>query len=487
MNYILCLVIFLIFNTSINSQSFRRKPQGAFSGTLVISVEGGMTVAATDYKGSRPDFIGTGMIEYFFPTFTKSSFGLRILGSRGFISEREVARTPNLFRTTISTIGGGIVYTYNSGDFFFPYLFAGAGVLWFDPLDENGDPLPGNRQNLYNKTEVNYLGELGFRFLVTENLSLNISSGIQMSPNDYWDDSREGTSTDLMFIFSGGISFAFFNEKDSDRDGVDDSKDLCPETPARILVDASGCPRDFDKDGVPDYLDKCSGTPEKVTVDENGCPVDSDKDGVPDYLDDCPDTPSDLAVDFKGCPDDEDKDGIPDIRDKCPGTPFKIKVDSAGCPKDDDLDGVPDFLDKCPKTPAGDKVDRDGCSVKEDVIKSNPETQEIILSGNASFASGSTKILPEAYEELNRIVYSIMDDPSSRWRIEGYTDNIGSDESNRRISLRRAEAVLDYFVSKGLQRTRFQVFGYGEDNPAASNDTSEGRAKNRRVRIVRVN
>jgi len=487
MNYFLCLVIFLIFNTSINSQSSRRKPQSSFSGTLVISVEGGMTVAATDYKGSRPDYIGKGMIEYFFPTFTKSSFGLRLTGSSGFISEREDARTPYLFRTTVSTIGGGVVYTYNSGDFFFPYLFAGAGVLWFDPKDENGDPLPGNRQNLYNKTEINYLGEIGFRFLVTDNLSLNISSGIQMSPNDYWDDSREGTSTDLMFTFAGGVSFSFFNKKDSDRDGVDDSKDICPETPAGVLVDASGCPRDFDKDGVPDYRDKCSGTPEKVSVDENGCPVGSDKDGIADYIDDCPDTPENLSVDFKGCPDDEDKDGIPDIRDKCPGTPYKIEVDTAGCPKDDDLDGVPDFMDQCPKTPAGDKVDRNGCSLKEDVIKTNSEAQEIILSGNASFASGSAKILPEAYEELNRIVYAIMDDPSSRWRIEGYTDNIGSDESNRRISLRRAEAVLDYFVSKGLQRTRFQVFGYGEDNPAATNNTSEGRAKNRRVRIVRVN
>jgi OOP family OmpA-OmpF porin len=91
-------------------------------------------------------------------------------------------------------------------------------------------------------------------------------------------------------------------ELDSDKDGVPDSRDKCPGTPAGVAVNSDGCPLDSDKDGVPDYLDKCPRTPPGVTVDSNGCPFDSDKDGVPDYLDKCPGTPAGTAVDKDGCP-----------------------------------------------------------------------------------------------------------------------------------------------------------------------------------------
>ncbi len=61
--------------------------------------------------------------------------------------------------------------------------------------------------------------------------------------------------------------------KDSDGDGVIDSKDLCPDTPAGVEVDEHGCPLDSDGDGVPDYLDKCPDTPMDLVVDEFGCPI----------------------------------------------------------------------------------------------------------------------------------------------------------------------------------------------------------------------
>jgi len=89
---------------------------------------------------------------------------------------------------------------------------------------------------------------------------------------------------------------------DSDMDGVPDSRDKCPGTPAGVKVDADGCPLDTDKDGVADYLDKCPGTPLGVKVDADGCPLDSDKDGVTDNLDKCPDTPVGTKVNKDGCP-----------------------------------------------------------------------------------------------------------------------------------------------------------------------------------------
>ena len=92
-----------------------------------------------------------------------------------------------------------------------------------------------------------------------------------------------------------------FLAKDSDRDGVPDTEDKCPNTPRGVKVDKDGCPLDTDGDGVPDYLDKCPGTPKGVKVDKDGCPLDTDGDGVPDYLDRCPGTPKGANVNAKGC------------------------------------------------------------------------------------------------------------------------------------------------------------------------------------------
>ena len=90
---------------------------------------------------------------------------------------------------------------------------------------------------------------------------------------------------------------------DIDGDGVPNSIDECPDTPAGVAVDDKGCPLDSDGDGVADYLDKCPGTPLAAQgfVDENGCPTDKDGDGVYDYEDKCPETPG--IKENKGCPE----------------------------------------------------------------------------------------------------------------------------------------------------------------------------------------
>lgn len=123
--------------------------------------------------------------------------------------------------------------------------------------------------------------------------------------------------------------------QDSDGDGVPDSSDKCPGTPAGVKVDASGCPLDSDGDGVLDNQDQCPNTPAGTAVGTNGCPLDSDGDGVPDYLDKCPNTPAGVKVDASGCPlaTDSDGDGVTDDRDQCPNTPPGTPVDAGGCPR----------------------------------------------------------------------------------------------------------------------------------------------------------
>ena len=101
---------------------------------------------------------------------------------------------------------------------------------------------------------------------------------------------------------------------------------------AAVVTPAPAPPADSDKDGVVDSLDRCPATPAGQKVDANGCPIDSDKDGVIDGNDKCPGTASGVAVDTKGCPLDSDKDGVIDSADQCPNTKARMSVDSKGCP-----------------------------------------------------------------------------------------------------------------------------------------------------------
>lgn len=258
---------------------------------------------------------------------------------------------------------------------------------------------------------------------------------------------------------------------DSDKDGVFDHLDKCPNTPEGVKVDKDGCPLDSDKDGVYDYLDKCPGTPEGVKVDSNGCPLDSDKDGVYDYLDKCPGTPEGVKVDANGCPLDSDKDGVADYLDKCPNTPERAKVDPNGCPLDSDKDGVYDGLDKCPNSPVGSKVDKDGC--------------EISISLMVFFDTNRSEVKEQYYDEIEKVAKFMKQYPDIKIEIAGHTDSRGSREKNIKLSQERAAAVANVLVKKfGISKDRVSAKGYGPDKPIYTNETEEGRQKNRRVEAV---
>jgi outer membrane protein OmpA-like peptidoglycan-associated protein len=77
----------------------------------------------------------------------------------------------------------------------------------------------------------------------------------------------------------------------------------------------------------------------------------------------------------------------------------------------------------------------------------------------------------------------MKNNPETRWRVEGHTDATGPDEYNMTLSRARAEAIVQYLVDKGIDRTRFEIVALGESQPVGNNSTSEGRAMNRRVEI----
>lgn len=97
------------------------------------------------------------------------------------------------------------------------------------------------------------------------------------------------------------------------------------------------------------------------------------------------------------------------------------------------------------------------------------------------FDTGKSTLRPESYKALNEFVEMMKAKPSLIVEIGGHTDNVGSAESNQILSLNRANAVKNYLQSKGINSKRIETKGYGDTQPIASNNTEEGRQKNRRT------
>ena len=241
--------------------------------------------------------------------------GIRFYGGLGTLKGSDDNRNPNKFNDEIFFFGGGVTYGYAIDNQFVPYLFLGVSNLWYNPKDINDNAIITDKPESVNLSGAAYNYEVGLKIFLNGNLTLNIGGGEFISVKDDLDGLSEGNHNDIAFYSTAGISFAFWGNTDSDGDGVWDSEDACPDTPAGVEVDLYGCPVDSDNDGVPDYMDNCPHTPAGVNVDTSGCPVDSDNDGVPDYLDNCPDSPEGVKVDSSGCPPDSIQSSIPDSSD----------------------------------------------------------------------------------------------------------------------------------------------------------------------------
>jgi OOP family OmpA-OmpF porin len=251
-------------------------------------------------------------------------------------------------------------------------------------------------------------------------------------------------------------------------------------TPAVVAAPVIIPPLDTDGDGVIDSLDKCPATPNGVAVDSSGCPIDTDKDGVADYLDKCPNTPAGVIVDSTGCPVDSDKDGVADYLDACPATPAGVAVDAKGCPIDSDKDGVADYLDKCPNTPEGVAVGANGCPLE--AAKRFCDKPAVIA---VSFEAGKSDIKARYHEELDKVGTFLKEFPASKGTIEGHTDADGGKDINLKLSQARADSVRSYITSKfGIDNSRLTAKGYGSTKPVASNKTTSGKSKNRRIEAL---
>jgi len=115
------------------------------------------------------------------------------------------------------------------------------------------------------------------------------------------------------------------------------------------------------------------------------------------------------------------------------------------------------------------------------------EPTKVYTLRNVHFDTGKATLRPESFAALNDLFEVMRNKKKMVIEIAGHTDDVGDDESNMRLSQARAETVRNYLVGKGIAKERVTAKGYGETQPAVSNDSDKGRQQNRRteVRIIK--
>jgi outer membrane protein OmpA-like peptidoglycan-associated protein len=245
---------------------------------------------------------------------------------------------------------------------------------------------------------------------------------------------------------------------DTDHDGIYDPEDGCVTDPEDkdSFEDTDGCPEDDDKDGIADAVDECRAVPEDAdgVEDDDGCPEDDDKDGIADAVDECRTDPEDPDgfEDDNGCPDpDNDQDTVLDADDQCP-----IEQET--------LNGF---------------EDENGCPDERPAVVVT--TTAVEINETIYFDLNKAKIKKKSFKLLDAVAKALTENPDIRVKVEGHTDDTGTEAWNQELSELRAKAVMDYLVKAGVAADRLESAGYGASVPLIEGDSDKARAKNRRV------
>lgn len=377
---------------------------------------------------------------------------------------------------------------------FIPYIYAGAGILSYDIDPDMPEAYPEvDRTGL---TGVVPFG-VGFQQRISDIFSIYASGGANYIFSD--DINPEPDDTDDMFAgFLGGLRFATGSgDTDRDNDG------LVKSIERQLGTD----PKNPDTD-----MDGLSDGEEHSQYNTHPLRMDSDSDGLNDgeevhtYGTD----PNLADTDSDGLNDnselnvnntdpliaDTDNDGLSDGSEVNVHNTNPLVSDTDGDGLNDGVEvndyGTNPLLADTDGGTVNDAVEVDRGTNPLDAMDDVPkkevlqiEEKKIVLEG-VTFNSGSSEILAES-EGILTLAYNTLEaNPELIVEIHGYTDNTGSESYNLKLSQLRAESVKNWLVSMGIDAIRLTAKGFGPGNPIASNDTREGRKKNRRIEFVIV-
>jgi OOP family OmpA-OmpF porin len=289
-------------------------------------------------------------------------------------------------------------------------------------------------------------------------MDINFELTKRIAQSDTWDASERKTKvlkdsyTSMMF----GLSYKFgsqINESEweSPIDGLKDDV-------STLFVKIDGFTEDVDNDGVADAFDKNPNTPLGVAVDGSGNALDVDMDNIPDY------------------------------RDADPFSNRGALVDANGVELDDDKDGVPNSKDLDSNTHAGTIVNQFGINVSNTTYVNSGG---LIYFPSIYFNSGSAIVGSSNENRIATMALLLKSNPSIKLKVIGHTDNVGNASFNKKLGLRRANAVINYLVlNYNVEADRLIATTKGEDEPLSAvpqivNDVEVGESVNRLAVINR--
>ncbi|HDR15234.1 MAG TPA: OmpA family protein [Desulfobacteraceae bacterium] len=321
-------------------------------------------------------------------------------------------------------------------------------------------------------------------FGVTKNISISGSDFLPIIPMGLGIQTRLGSQ--MLLELSAGYNLSLSDKLDgrvrtsSNRNSLTNKKHdgYWGFLVGLMFTGGSSEDADPDKDGLTNKMEKELGTdPKNADTDGDGLSdgeemnrwntnplrADSDNDGLSD---------GDEVHKYKTDPTkaDTDGDGLSDGDEihKYKTDPLKIDTDGGGV-----ADGAEVKAGTNPLDP------------KDDITKSKTtiilkKGEKVILQG-VNFETNKSTLTPDSRYILEEAYNALVASPDVQVEISGHTDSVGSEEYNQALSLRRAQAVKNWLVQKGIAANRMKTVGKGENEPVASNDTAEGRAKNRRI------
>lgn len=357
-----------------------------------------------------------------------------------------------------------------------PYFYVGAGLTHYIVKELPSINIPDYHEKANSWTGTIPIG-IGTEVKMGKNVLLDLSAGAAYNFTDQLNNFVLGKWEDAQGNIAIGLTFTGSNtgNQDDDKDGLTNAREeqlgTDPENP------------DTDGDGLKDGAEVDQYKTNPLNKDTDGDTL-TDGDEVMKYSTNplSKDTDNDRLMDneeinkYMTLPNDKDTDKD-NLTDGDEVLTYKTDPKQADTDHGSVADGIEVGRGTNPLDP-NDDIEK----VKEEPIK----VGAVIVLEGINFASGSADISSGSEDVLEKAYVSMRDNPDIVVEISGHTDSRGGREMNMNLSKNRAESVKAWLVSKGIDASRIETVGYGPDKPIDSNDTEEGRLRNRRIEFKRI-
>ena len=378
-------------------------------------------------------------------------------------------------RLRINTIDLNALRVFKREDRINPYLIAGIGQI-----DTNA---PSNDKDIYGKAGLGLMADIAKNTSKGTNLQLRGEMHMRKVFGDP-DLTDYVASLGLLYSWGGSIAAPAAAaiaaiapavvkpvDGDDDRDGVPNSRDKCPNTPAGAKVDSDGCEcGDVVLRGVTFVTDSSEITPQGQLV------LDSLVAGLQRR--------AGTKLEIRGHTDSVGSEAYNLALSQRRAESVKAYLVSKGLNAADlSTIGLGEMQHIATNDTAEGREQNRRVTLQALSVICEARTSEDLVLRGVTFKTNSAVITPTSKLVLDSAVAYLKARPNAAAEVRGHTDSVGNDEANMRLSKARAEAVRDYLIAGGIDAGRLTANGYGETEHIAPNDTPAGREQNRRVTL----